>query len=326
MRRKKNNIAELIVTLKKIIESEAGEVLKATDNEIIFKMSKIFHKLKKHCLETRQYHWLFGNILDKTHLPDTIRKNKLIPVVRAVEGNNVIKICFVEMDDSYCHFLDGKAIPMAINPMAVEFNPEACQKKDTSMLYVPIDGLGYTDENPRYMVTTNLRPCISVSFFDEEKVITVLGHFRACSFSNDDLEEIIGLCKRNGMVSIKCNIVGGTYQYSGLENGFLNLKKWLDSNGIPIKQIFVGDTSDRPLSVVFDTDNMTISGLPFTYILEEKEHNTRRFEQSLYHRGDTQGFGIGQNEACSHWFVLEFFVRHPCSIGNDSEPFSELSD
>ena len=51
---------------------------------------------------------------------------------------------------------------------------------------------------------------------------------------------------------------------------------FISSKGVTINQMFVGDTTDRPIDVVVDTKDMTLYGLTFN-TLNDPDNRIERF-------------------------------------------------
>ncbi|WP_422410085.1 hypothetical protein, partial [Endozoicomonas sp. ALB122] len=118
--------------------------------------------------------------------------------------------------------------------------------------------------SPRYIFTTGICPCICVAFFDKSLNKVLLCHFAGTDFLSEKLSEIFDFCDQQKMKSLECHIVGGECEFLGQKYGFLDLIDFISAKGVPIKQMFVGDSKDRPKSVVIDTRDMSLYGLPFS--------------------------------------------------------------
>ncbi len=261
---------ELFKRIQELITRRIGLIVNMGQEKLVFEVIKQFCEFQDHYFRNNQYHALIREILKDTELPSLIRAAKMVPVAGRGNSENQIVLSFQIETTTYTHSLYDVEMPMKIAPMSVVYKTSALDQPGTSMLRVGMGELGYTSGNPRYIFTTGLGPCICCAFFDVHEKKAILGHFIASHFKSDDLSSIFKFCKDKGMKNIECHIVGGTYEYLGLANGFLNLNKYLTTNNIPIKQIFVGDTDKRPVAVVLDTNDMTLYALPFDTLQEPR--------------------------------------------------------
>ncbi|WOG30157.1 hypothetical protein [Endozoicomonas sp. 8E] len=209
------------------------------------------------------YHAILGHLFDGTDIPDLIRAERLIPVVQEGDSKKQMILEFKHFPTAYVHTLYGEETPLKTLPIAPFYNSQALNDVNTSMLRVDTFDVGFSDGSPRYIFTTGLQPCICVAFFDKSQNKVVLCHFGGTNFSPKNLSEIFDFCDEQKMKSLECHIVGGKYNYLGQKNGFLTLIDYISSKGVPINQMFVGDTKERPKSIVIDTRDMSLYKLPF---------------------------------------------------------------
>ncbi|MCL6272274.1 hypothetical protein M3P05_20355 [Sansalvadorimonas sp. 2012CJ34-2] len=249
--------------IKDIVLQKAGTIIDINQESIVFNVTKEFCEYQDNYFKTCQYHDLIEKLLEGTDIPSLIKAERLIPIVLAGDRNNQLILEFKDAPEAYAHTLDGQEIALETKFITPLYNPQALSDLDTSMLRVNMGELGFTDGSPRYIFTTGLGPCICVTLFDKYQNKVLLGHFTTFDFTPESLSEIFKFCDDQQMKGLECHIVGGTYEYLGIENGFLSLMNFLSSKGVPIKQMFVGDTTDRPIAVVVDTKDMTLYGLPF---------------------------------------------------------------
>ncbi|WP_422133931.1 MULTISPECIES: hypothetical protein [unclassified Endozoicomonas] len=208
-------------------------------------------------------HAKLGHLFDGTDIPDLIRSERLIPVVQKGDSENQMLLEFKHFPTAYVHTLYGEETTLKTLPIAPFYNSQALNDVNTSMLRVDAFEVGFSDGSPRYIFTTGLYPCICIAFFDKSQNKVVLCHFGGTSISPKNLSEIFDFCDEQKMKSLECHIVGGQYNYLGQKNGFLTLIDYISSKDIPINQMFVGDTKDRPKSIVIDTRDMSLYKLPF---------------------------------------------------------------
>ncbi|WP_257279696.1 MULTISPECIES: hypothetical protein [unclassified Endozoicomonas] len=263
--------------IQDVILEKFGMTVGISKDRLVFDLTKETSELQDLYFETGQYHALIGSVLDGTDIPDLIRAERLIPVVLKGDGKKQLIIELKDAPEAYVHSLDGEEKPLKTLPITPFCNPQALNDVDTSMLRVDMFELGFTDGSPRYIFTTGLASCICFALFDKAQNKVLLCHFGALDFSPKNLSEVFGFCDGQEMRNLECHIVGGYYKYLGIKNGFLSLIDFISSKGVPIKQMFVGDTEDRPKSVVIDTRDMSLYGLPFSGL----EYSTDIFERNI---------------------------------------------
>ncbi len=254
---------EIFRLIQELVKNKVGVIVSTDQEKIVFDVTRKFFESQDILFITGQYRALISEMFKDTKLPSLIMASKFIPIACKGSSERQIALTLQRDDNSYTHIFDGKETPMGIAPFSVKYNPSALTQPDTSMLCVGMNELGYSDGNPRYIFTTGLGPCICVTFFDKSQNKSLLGHFEAADFTPEKLSKVFEFCEHQNMKNLECHIVGGTYEFLGIDNGFLNLRQTLFSKGIPIRQMFVGKPRDRPVAVVLDTKDMTIYGLPF---------------------------------------------------------------
>ena len=254
---------EIFRLIQELIKNKVGVIVSADQEKFVFDVTEKFCEHQDTYFRTSQYNALISKMFKDTKLPSLIMASKIIPTACRGNSERQIVLTLQADDNCYAHTFDGKEVPIRIAPFFVKYNPDALTEPDTSMLHVDMCELGYSDGNPRYIFTTRLYPCICVTFFDKSQSKSLLGHFTAGDFTFEKLSKIFEFCEHQNMKNLECHIVGGRYEYLGVDNGFLNLRQILFSKGIPIRQMFVGDPRDRPVAVVLDTKDMTLYGLPF---------------------------------------------------------------
>ncbi|WOG30158.1 hypothetical protein [Endozoicomonas sp. 8E] len=255
--------SHLFKQIQDIVSGKKGIAVDINKDSLIFDLTKKNNVNQDNYFKYGDYHALIGYVFDGTEIPEIIRAERLIPVVRKGCKAKQLIAEFKVAPEAYVHTLYGQEMLLETKPFTPFYNPQALRDADTSMLRVSMDDLGFTDGSPRYIFTTALAPCICLALFDRSQSKVLLGHFGAEDFSYEHLSDIYKFCDQQQMRSLECHIVGGWYQYLGIENGFLSLIDFVSSKGIPIKQLFVGDTTDRPMSVVVDTRDMSLYGLSF---------------------------------------------------------------
>ena len=254
---------EIFKRIQELVKSKVGAIVSTDQEKFVFNVTKKFCENQDLYFRTSQYNTLISKMFKDTKLPSLIMASKIIPIACKGNSESQIVLTLQTDDSSYAHTFDGKEIPIRIAPFSVKYNPNALTKPDTAMLRVDKYELGYSDGNPRYIFTTGLGPCICVTFFDKSQSKSLLGHFSAGYFTLEKLSKVFECCEDQNMKNLECHIFGGTYEYLGVDNGFLNLRQTLFSKGIPIRQMFIGEPRDRPVAVVLDTKDMTLYGLPF---------------------------------------------------------------
>ena len=252
----------LFERIQEVISRNVGAAISINQERLVFDVTKKFCLYQDEYFSTSQYHALLEEILEGTDIPDLIRDERMIPVARKGDNEKQIVLEFIDAHYAYAHTLDGQETALETKPVFVSYNPEALTDVDTSMLRVGTNQFGFTDGSPRYIFTTDLGPCICVTLFDRSQNKVLLGHFLAFRFTLENLSELVRFCEDKKMKNLECHIVGGTYEDLGVENGFSSLMDFITSNGIPIRQMFVGDTTDRPGAVVLDTKDMVLYKLP----------------------------------------------------------------
>ena len=255
--------SHILKRINDIVLQKAGIIIENNQERLVFDTTKKFCEEQDHFFKTCQYHALIGKVLEGTNIPDLIRAERLIPVVLKGDSENQLILEFKDAREAYVHSLGGQEIALKTKFISLSYNPQALSDVDTSMLSVNMSDLGFTDGSPRYIFTKGLGPCICVTLFDKDQNKVLPGHFEAEDFTPENLSEIFKFCDEQQMKSLECHIVGGTYQYLGIKNGFSSLMDFISSKGVTINQMFVGDTTDRPKDVVVDTKDMTIYGLTF---------------------------------------------------------------
>ncbi|WP_448217202.1 hypothetical protein [Endozoicomonas sp. 2B-B] len=255
--------SHLFKKIHDIVSGKKGITVSMNKDRLIFDLTKRNNVNQDNYFKDGEYHALIGNAFEGTDIPDIIRAERLIPIARKGYKEKQLTVELKVAPEAYVHTLYGQEVLLETKPFTPFYNPRALKDADTSMLRVNMDELGFTDGSPRYIFTTALAPCICLALFDGSQSKVLLGHFGAADFSYEKLSDIYKFCDQQQMRSLECHIVGGWYQYLGMENGFLSLIDFVSSKGIPIKQLFVGDTPDRPMSVVVDTKDMSLYGLPF---------------------------------------------------------------
>lgn len=240
----------LFKQIQDIVSEKKGITVGINKDRLIFDLTKKIIVDQDSFFKDGEYHALIGYVFDGTDIPDLIRAERLIPIVRKGYKEKQLTLEFKVVPEAYIHTLHGQEVLLETKPFIPFYNPQALRDVDTSMLRVSMDDLGFTDGSPRYIFTAALAPCICLALFDKSQSKVLLGHFGAADFTYENLSDIYKFCDQQQMRSLECHIVGGWYQYLGMENGFLSLIDFVSSKGTPIKQLFVGDTTDRPISVV----------------------------------------------------------------------------
>ena len=252
--------------IQETVIPKVGTVTEINQQRLVIEVTKKISKSLDFFFKNGEYHAFFREILEGTSIPYLIRAEKLIPIIMKGECENQLVVEFKDAPGAYVHTLNGQEVDLVTKPIIPFYDPQALNNTDSSMLRVRMGEFGFTDGSPRYIFTTGLRPCICLTLFDKSQNKVLLGHFVADEFSPERLSEAFKFCEHQKMSSIECHIVGGTYEDLGLKNGFLSLMDYISSKGIPIKQMFVGDTLNRPKAVVVDTKDMILYGLPFSTI------------------------------------------------------------
>ncbi|WP_257279695.1 hypothetical protein [Endozoicomonas sp. ISHI1] len=258
--------ADLFKHIEETFLGSVGINVNINKNKLVFDLTENVCEDQDCCFEASEYHYLIGEVFSNTDIPDLLRAERLIPIVQKSDGKNQLIVEFKDAPQAYIHTLGGEEMPLKTIPITPFYNPKALNDVDTSMLWIDMYEVGFTDGSPRYIFTTGLSPCICVALFDKSQNKVLLCHLCASDFSPENLSEIFQFCGEQKMQNLECHIVGGYYNYLGTQNGFLSLIDFISSKGVPINQMFVGDTKDRPKSVVIDTRDMRLYGLPFCQI------------------------------------------------------------
>ncbi|WP_448217204.1 hypothetical protein [Endozoicomonas sp. 2B-B] len=250
--------------IQDVISKKYGITVGINKDRLVFDLTKKINEEQDLLLEFGEYHYLVSSAFNGTDIPDLIRAERLIPIVLKGDSKSQFILEFKYFPEAYVHTLYGEETPLKTLSIMPFYNPEALNDVDSSMLRLDMFDVGFIDGSPRYIFTTGICPCICVAFFDKSLNKVLLCHFAGTDFLSEKLSEIFDFCDQQKMKSLKCHIVGGECKFLGQKYGFLDLIDFISAKGVPIKQMFVGDSKDRPKSVVIDTRDMSLYGLPFS--------------------------------------------------------------
>ena len=155
-------------TLEFAIKSKGGILVKKDEYKSTFEVPKDFYLDRSSLPLYMKYDFLRDVILEP-RLLNMIIENNLIPIMltESVQHNHIILEFMTVKEDIFTHTVKNKSIPHDLVQMRMSLDPDACAKKDNSMLMVNRGELGFTDGNPRYLYTYGLGPCISAGLTHE---------------------------------------------------------------------------------------------------------------------------------------------------------------
>ncbi|WOG30156.1 hypothetical protein [Endozoicomonas sp. 8E] len=257
-------VSHVFKHIQDVISKKYGITVGFNKDRLVFDLTKKINEEQDADLEAGEYHYLISSAFDGTDIPDLIRAERLIPIVLKGSSKNQLILEFKHFPEAYVHTLYGEETPLKTLSITPFYNPEALNDVDTSMLRLDMSDIGFTDGSPRYIFTTEIYPCICVAFFDKSQNKVLFSHFTGTDFLPENLSGVFDFCDEQKMKSLECHIFCGECRYLGQKYGFLDLIDFISAKGVPIKQMFVGDSKDRPKSVVIDTRDMSLYGLPFS--------------------------------------------------------------